>query len=72
MIKLSQWRQLLHLSQSRSTYILGRRWCLTDNEYGIKTQDERYCDFVNDVQSKLEVNVVRGIMYIMSMLYVIC
>ena len=39
--------------KARSTYILGRRWCLTDNEDGIKTQDERYCDFVNDVLKQI-------------------
>lgn len=39
--------------QARSAYILGRRWCLTDNEDGIRTQDQRFVDFINDVLKQI-------------------
>lgn len=34
--------------QTRVTYIMGRRWCLTDED-NIRSLDMRYCDNINDV-----------------------
>lgn len=38
--------------QARTSYILGRRWTLTDNEQE-KTTDMRYVDFINDVLKQI-------------------
>lgn len=39
--------------QARMSYIMGKRWCLSDNEYIGKSQDERYCDNINDVLKQI-------------------
>lgn len=56
--------------QARNTHIMGRKWCLTDNEDGIKTQDERYCDFVNDILKQIRSK--RGKMDYVYNVYAIC
>lgn len=39
--------------KARNTYIVGRRWTLTDNEYGGDTQDSYYCIFINDILKQI-------------------
>lgn len=39
--------------KARTSYILGKHWCLTDNEYSGRSQDERYVDFINDVLKQI-------------------
>ena len=38
---------------ARKTYILGKRWTLSDNEYCGETLDQRYCNFINDVLKQI-------------------
>ena len=39
--------------QARNTYIIGRKWCLTDNEYNGDSQDKRYTDLINDILKQI-------------------
>ena len=39
--------------QARNIHILGRKWCLTDNEYNGDSQDKRYTDFINDILKQI-------------------
>ena len=56
--------------KARSSYILGKRWCLTDNEYDGRSQDDRYVDFVNDVLK--QVRYKRGKKDYVYNVYAIC
>ena len=38
--------------QTRVSYIMGRRWCLTDED-NIRSLDMRYCDNINDVLKQI-------------------
>jgi len=38
---------------ARKAYILGKRWGLSDNEYGGETLDQCYCNFINDVLKQI-------------------
>lgn len=56
--------------KARTAYIVGRRWCLSDNEYSGKSQDERYVDFINDVLK--QVRSKRGRKDYVYNVYAIC